>query len=381
MKKICAIFALMLLSVGTLTACGDSTPADNQISGEPIPEETPSVDGNTTSNAYTDSELPPSENMVRSSLTNEWVDKEVENTRPIAVMFPTDKTAQPQYGISHVDVLYECMEEGGISRQMGIIKDWESLEKIGNIRSCRLYYMYWMLEYDAILIHGGGIYTMADLFADSSVNNISGSAQAGAGTAAPGNEFFFRTSDKKAPHNMYISNEGINNAIQSLNYTKTVRDKYYDPNHFTFASYGAPNTLENGEKATSIDLSNVFPYSKPTLEYNAEEGVYYKTLHGEAQIDATNDEQLAFANVIVQVTQSQNLSNDPSATDYKVFLCHDTTRGGYYFTQGKVIPIKWKKTSDRGATKYYDLNGNEIVLNTGKTYIAISQEDREVIWE
>lgn len=381
MKKICALFALLLLSVGTLTACGDSKPVDNQISGEPIPDETPSVDEDDNNTVNKDSEQPPSENMVRSSLTNEWIDQEVENTRPIAVMFPTDKTAQPQYGISHVDILYECMEEGGISRQMGIMKDWESLDKIGNIRSCRLYYMYWMLEYDAILIHGGGIYTMANLFADSSVNNISGSAQAGAGTAAPGNEYFFRTSDKKAPHNMYISNEGINNAIKSLGYSKTVRDQYYDTNHFTFASYGNPNTLEGGETATSIDLSNVFPYSKPTLEYNEEEGVYYKTLHGEAQVDASNDEQLAFANVIVQVTQSQNLSNDPGATDYKVFLCHDTTRGGYYFTQGKVIPIKWEKTSDRGATKYYDLSGNEIVLNTGKTYIAISQEDREVIWK
>ncbi len=380
MKKICALFALMLLSVGMLTACGDEdTPTGNTVVGEPIPDESSSdnADGVTT----TDSELPPEEGMVRSSLTNEWIDEEVENTRPIAVMFPTDKAAQPQYGISHVDVLYECMEEGGISRQMGIIKDWESLDKIGNIRSCRLYYMFWMLEYDAILVHGGGIYTMAYLFDDPSVNNISGSGESGVGSGAPGNEYFFRTDDKKAPHNMYISNEGINNAITSLGYSKEVRDEYYDPDHFTFAAYGSPNTLEDGEDATLIDLSDVFPYSKPTLEYNEAEGVYYKTLHGEAQIDASNDEQLAFANVIVQTTQSQNLSTDPNATDYKVFLCHDTTRGGYYFTQGKVIPIRWEKTSDRGATKYYDLNGNEIVLNTGKTYIAIAQEGKEVSWE
>lgn len=377
MKKICALLALMLLSACVFTACGnDDTPADKIVEGEPIPDEDVSSDTDTEN---VDPSIPPEDGMVRSFLSNEWVTEEVANTRPVAVMFPTDKTAQPQYGISHADVLYECMEEGGISRQMGIIQDWESLEKIGNIRSCRLYYMFWMLEYDAILIHGGGIYTMADLFADPSVNNISVSGESGVGSGAPGNEYFFRTSDKKAPHNMYISNEGINDAIDALGYSKEIRDEYYDADHFTFAS--GTNTLEDGEDATYIDLSKVFPYSKPTLTYDEEEGVYYKTLHGTAQIDESNGEQLKFANVIVQVAQSQNLSTDPNATDYKVFLCHDTTRGGYYFTQGKVIPIRWEKTSDRGATKYYDLDGNEIELNTGKTYIAISQEEREVIWK
>lgn len=380
MKKICALFALMLLSVSVFVACGkkDDTPANKEVIGEPIPDET-TGDVSDSTDTEEDTETPPEEGMVRSFLSNEWVTEEVANTRPIAVMFPTDKSAQPQYGISHADVLYECMEEGGISRQMGIIQDWESLDKIGNIRSCRLYYMFWMLEYDAILIHGGGIYTMAYLFDDPSVNNISGSGESGTGSGAPGNTYFFRTSDKKAPHNMYISNEGINSAIDSLGYSKEIREEYHNPDRFTFAS--GVNTLEDGETATKIDLSDVFPYSKPKFEYNEEEGVYYKTLHNQPQVDAGNDEQLAFANVIVQVAHSQNLSTDPNATDYKVFLCHDTTRGGYYFTQGKVIPIRWEKTSDRGATKYYDIDGNEIKLNTGKTYIAVSQENREVIWE
>ena len=379
MKKLCALFALMLLSVSVFVACGKEkdAPADAVIEGEPIPDD--STGNETKPSDKEDTVTPPEEGMVKSFLSNEWVTEEVANTRPIAVMFPTDKSAQPQYGISHADVLYECMEEGGISRQMGIIQDWESLEKIGNIRSCRLYYMFWMLEYDAILIHGGGIYTMADLFEDPSVNNISGSGESGSGSGAPGNTYFFRTSDKKAPHNMYISNEGINNAINSLGYTKEIREEYHNPNRFTFAS--GTNKLEDGEDAAFVDLSDVFPYSKPTFEYNEEEGVYYKTLHSKAQVDASNDEQLSFANIIVQFTQSQNLHTDPNATDYKVFLCHDTTRGGYYFTQGKVIPIRWEKTSDRGATKYYDIDGNEIELNTGKTYIAVSQENRDVIWE
>ena len=40
---------------------------------------------------------------------------------------------------------------------------------------------------------------------------------------------------------------------------------------------------------------------------------------------------------------------------------------------GVKFPITWTKTSDYAPTKYYDMNGDEIVLNTGKTYIAVAQ--------
>lgn len=52
---------------------------------------------------------------VRSVYTNEWVPAAQAASRPIAIMMPTDKAAQPSYGISHAKVLYEIMEEGDIS--------------------------------------------------------------------------------------------------------------------------------------------------------------------------------------------------------------------------------------------------------------------------
>ena len=103
MKKLCTLLALMLLSVGLLVACGKKDTTTNvDIQGEPIPEDT-TTNGEVVED--TEPETPPQEGMVRSFLSNEWIDETVANTRPIAVMFPTDKTAQPQYGISHADVL------------------------------------------------------------------------------------------------------------------------------------------------------------------------------------------------------------------------------------------------------------------------------------
>lgn len=38
------------------------------------------------------------------------------------------------------------------------------------------------------------------------------------------------------------------------------------------------------------------------------------------------------------------------------------------------IHVNWEKTSDYGATRYYDDNGDEIVLNAGKTMICIVED-------
>ena len=50
-----------------------------------------------------------------SVLTGEPIDPKLAAQRPIAVMYPIDKEAQPQYGLSNVDVFYEIIEEGSMS--------------------------------------------------------------------------------------------------------------------------------------------------------------------------------------------------------------------------------------------------------------------------
>ncbi len=47
--------------------------------------------------------------VVRSVYTNEPVTAAQASLRPIAVMMPTDKVAQPSYGIGNAEILYEIM--------------------------------------------------------------------------------------------------------------------------------------------------------------------------------------------------------------------------------------------------------------------------------
>jgi hypothetical protein len=41
------------------------------------------------------------------------------------------------------------------------------------------------------------------------------------------------------------------------------------------------------------------------------------------------------------------------------------------FTNGKMIEGTWSRTHDPIPAKFYDLEGNEIILNQGKTWICL----------
>ena len=62
---------------------------------------------------------------------------------------------------------------------------------------------------------------------------------------------------------------------------------------------------------------------------------------------------------------------------YMVYNVIDNSgNSGYYITNGKAIKVTWYKASDTSPTKFYDdSTGEEIKLNTGKTYIAIVPSD------
>lgn len=389
MKK-AKIFLMLALSTALIfSGCGQNdsnevlSPDDIVQTGQAGTESEEGTASTETEEAPELTEDPPAEGMVKSSLSGLWVDEEVAAARPIAVMFPTDKGSQPQYGIGIADVLYECMEEGEMSRQMGVIENWQDLEKIGNIRSGRDYYGYWAMEWDAIFVHWGGPYYLTELTLRDEFENLT-AVQVGADdhkSPAVGGGAFWR-SDPSNPtiHNGYTDGASLAKAMKSVGYDAEHRDRYYEPEHFSFAPITEANTLEDAPgsfDATKLDLSEIFPTTRSSLEYDEEAGVYYKFLYGNAQIDKVTGEQLAFENVIVQHTAWEYRPDNK----YLKFKCVDNTMDGYYFTNGKGIHITWEKESDYATTRYYDDNGNEIKLNPGKTFIAIAQEGRTVDYE
>ena len=265
----------------------ETTPKDIVIDIT-TPGENESTDGETTTPEETTTEQPNRDNMVKSYLTGQWVDKEIGTKRPIAVMLNNIMTAVPQSGIENAAIVYETPVEGGITRLIGFFEDYNSLKKIGSVRSARLYHGYIALEFDAIFAHFGcAIY--ADDLLKNHVDNIDGNA--GEGTVA-----YYRTDDRKAPHNAYTSAEGIAAGIKYKNYRTEYADTYNG--HFKFAEDGEVVSLVPGNSATRVALGYV--NNSPWFEYNPKDGLYYRYQFKTAQIDQETSNQLAYNNIIIQ---------------------------------------------------------------------------------
>lgn len=377
------IKAVILLSaiILAVTACGsdDKLPepviTDSEPAPSAVPTPQPPSEGTTETPSpniiVEDDTNPPREGMVRSRLTNEWVDKDVASTRPLAVMIPNEINALPHYSLSKASILYEANVEARMTRMMAIYEDWEDLEQIGNIRSLRAYYAYWAFEWDAFLVHFGGPFFINELIEQPTTQNIDGNLDINSAA-------FFRTTDRNTPHNAYATGAGLKKAITQLKYPLTYRG-LTDDRHFQFAGKLHPNTLSQynteAKSAVYIDMSGCYPLTRCYFEYNEEDGLYYRFQHlsggtDSPHIDQATGQQLAFKNILVQNTKYESLGEG-----YLAFQCHDSTKDGWFFTNGKGIHVTWEKTGDYEATKFYDDYGNEITLNTGKTMICIVQDD------
>ena len=291
MKRLQVLFLVSLASTFLLFGCGKQEEADEPavaqvIEKQPELEETNEEEApQTEEEPVVDDEAPPEEGMVRSTLTNEWIDGDLANARPISIMVPNDSSALPHYNLSKADILYECPVEGNITRSMAVIKDWEDLDRIGNVRSCRDYFVYWAFEWDSIYLHFGGPYYINEIIERKDTDHITGCAYGDKRTDGLYEGTFYRSTDKKAPQNAYASAEGINKGIDKLGISKTYREGYYNADHFKFAPSKEPNTLEKYSDAITakeIDMASAYPITKTAFTYNEGDGLYYRSKIGRA---------------------------------------------------------------------------------------------------
>lgn len=294
--------------------------------------------------------------QVRSYLTGEWVDPEIGRSRAVAVMTENTKEALPQYGINSAGVLYEAPVEGSITRMMAIYEDYADLTQIGNVRSCRPYYAEFAAEFDAIYVHFGQSVHGEQLLATGIVDNLSGLDGSLGDT-------FYRTNEHPAPHNAYTSAEGLASGIAKKGYD-TKYDASYE-GHYTFAEDDKPNTLKNGTDCAVV--KPYYFYNHPYFIYNADTKTYARFQFGDKQIDTVDGKQVEVSNIIFQ-----NVNNSIYEGTQYLNITVSGSGEGKFFTQGKMIDITWKKGND-GITHYYDADGNEIVLNQGKTWVCIIQ--------
>ena len=300
-------------------------------------------------------------------LTAEVEEKKVQifqgNDRPIAVMIDNHSGAWPQAGLQQAYMVYEIIVEGGETRLMALFKGAD-VEKIGPVRSARHYFIDYAMENDAIYTHFGQSPQAQSDIKKFSIDDINGIAEDGT--------TFWRVKDKSAPHNAVTSTEKLLKSAQSKKY-KTTSDEESVLNYVTDEV-----NLENGQDAISVTI----PHSDlQTVKYvyNEETKVYERYARKKAQTDWTTGNAITTKNIII--TFCDNYTLNDSENKGRQGLRNIGTFDGYYITNGKAIKIKCIKDARDKKTKYQDLEGNEIKVNDGNTFVNICSTDTDVVLE
>lgn len=349
----------LLLLVLTMTL---ATVGCNKDSGSPVGEThptEPTTEAVTTEVATEPEEQPvlEKEGYARSILTGEWVEEEIANRRPLCIMINNIEAADPQSGIDRAEIMYEAYVESDITRLMMILQDYDGMEKIGPVRSCREFYVYFAKEFDGIYIHFGFSPLAANLLDSPEVEHLDGMY---------GWCDFYRTTDRVAPHNAYTTTEGILGSINKKGWDLELSEDFEEP--FVFTEYDVKEIeIDSGVACTTFKPG--FKRNTPEFVYNEEDGLYYRFQYGQAHCDMESGKQLAFKNILVKFVFGTKFDNGTPILD----LCGSGP--AYYITNGKLIQLQWSKESDFEATKYYYNNGEELVLNQGKTFINVITMD------
>jgi len=241
---------------------------------------------------------------------------------------------------------------------MALFKDKKDLDKVGPIRSARPYFINYVLEHDAIYAHIGQSPQAEYDIKALKIADING-------------QLF----DSQRPHNAYTSITKLTNIAKKLGY----------PIEKTFKRVLNLSVDEiNLEKLSSIDdvqdaikiRAGYHSQNMNEFKYNETEKVYTKKAKGIDAKEEITGEEYKIKNLIILQTTSTEIRDgeNKGRLDIKTV----GALKGYYITNGKAKEIIARKESRYDITKYYDLEGNEIKLNDGNTYVMIIPEKEKI---
>ncbi len=292
--------------------------------------------------------------------------------RPVSIMVNNIAPAMPQYGIGKADVIFEIPVEGYQTRLMCMYGDYSAVPQVCSVRSCRKYFAALAVGFDSLYVNFGQAAKITPYVDSIGVLQIDSSPY--------GYNLFIRDKDRlnagyALEHTMYFDAPKLPEMCKNSKIrTDLAKDK--QGMAFNFPESVDEVVIPNGEECKELYID--FGVNESGFIYNEETKTYAKTYYNskkkvvEPHIDSRTGEQLNFTNVLVLHT--------PVAFDQEHVRTHRyiNWKGGknataYYISNGVKQKIYWTKNSEKDSMKFYDMNGKELTINCGKTYICFNE--------
>ena len=259
------------------------------------------------------------------------------------------------------------MEGYGITRFTGVFYG-EAVSQIGPVRSARLINLYLGALYNAPVMCSGAsdqvrfilkneapfAYLDIDLD-DPSNNNYSDSV---------GRDYRTRLRTNTAAQRQWLQDWEVE-----------------EPANIRGFSFG--DAVAKGQPASNINI----PYPSATgsnvdYVYDESNGKYQRYMGVGPHLDGNTNEQVAVANVVVQFVAHEDtdiVEDSLGSTSIRLNLFGSGTV--IIFRDGLAYPGTWQSTKQGETPRFYTLDGAEILLKAGKTWVSVVPTSYDIAYQ
>lgn len=300
--------------------------------------------------------------------------------RPLAIMIENHEESRPQSGLLKADVVYEAVAEGGITRFMGIFYCGIAAQPISvaPVRSARIYYLPWVLEYDALYNHVGGAGNCNDPTVDDrakalcAIETLKIKDMDQFGISFP---TCYRNYDRLdhpvvTEHTMVCVTDKLYKIAAERGWTNVdAKGVAWDKN---FIQWKFKDDAKDADRGASFSASFVAwkGYDKEygvKWVYDKATNAYKRFNGGAPHLDLETKQQLTAKTVVVMFAKETG----PLDEHLHLFYENVGMGDGLLFVDGKNIKITWKKPTRQDRLKLYDESGKELSLNRGQIWIEM----------
>ncbi|MCL1879898.1 MAG: DUF3048 domain-containing protein [Actinomycetia bacterium] len=320
-------------------------------------------------------------------------DNDPINRRPLSIKIENSPVARPQLGISHADVVYESVTEGGITRFNCIFQS-DIPDEVGPVRSARNTDISIVPQYQGLFFYSGANSTVEREIRNAGIDNMGNT---------PAESLYYRVRYRAAPHNLYLKLSDAYQVAEKLRLTTTLKSpptlSFLTGDQAVDAGSAAGKTAavsknstnsgtdsdsadstkssasSDGSQATTPDEIAAIKLTVPlsddyvvNWDYSSSKKVYARSMGSAKSLDAESSQPIEATNVVVLwASYVPGVIANRSQT-YNVDL--KTTGQASLFMGGKRIDGTWKAGA-KTPPRFYDKLGQEIYLTPGKTWFEV----------
>jgi len=292
----------------------------------------------------------------------------VLNSRPMAVMVENNTPARPQSGLIYADVVFEVVDEGGITRFVAVYSSYDA-NLIGPVRSARPYYAEIAASFDPVYVFWGTHPTFYKVIENLGLDYLTplgddtGNSSVTSNFVDPWNPGegvdAIRDGTRQRPHNAYVRIPRMKEIAEKLGYS-------LEGGQSSFRFKEDASESERGN-ITDITINFSDPLFKVAFKYDSKTNTYLRYCGGQPSNDRETGKQITVNNVIVLLT---DIVKSASAEGHMLVR---TTQSGnaYYFLDGIVIEGTWDRKSALEPFTFRDMDGKTVLFNRGQTWVSM----------